>query len=713
MKRALLFTVSLLIFAAFAVQAGTVSIKDARTVGKNFYYERINQYQDIPYGSISITSELTEMKDGLPVWYVFNFNDDKGFIIVSADDAAWPVIGYSFKGSYTGEDLPCNFAYWMEHYTDQIAAIRAQSMPAEEDAVNEWARLVVSSPSQLEITRGTLDVEPLLGDNFWDQGFPWNVMCPADPAGLSGHVPVGCVATSMTMIMFYWRYPETGQGQHCISPQPSYGPQCANFGATTYEWNGMDNNGKNGSSYRQSDPLAVVSWHGGIAVNMNYAPDGSGAYTSDVPYALETYFLYATSTQYVDKAAYSQTQWKDLIKGSLDQKRPLQYSGHGSSGGHAWVCDGYQVSGDYFHMNWGWAGSYNGYFLLTNLNPGGSLFNSGQAAVINIEPPSASYPPYCSGQTVVDAYDFGSIEDGSGPKADYQNNANCSWLIAPDDSVASITLNFYRFALGSGDYVTVYDGPTTSSTVLGTFTGATLPPSVTTTGPQMLVTLTSDGSGTANGFQADYETSLIDFCQGSTTLTADAADISDGSGRFEYRNSKTCKWYIKPDNAETTTLTFNNISTEEGKDIIAVYDLGGGTLLASYSGEYTTPPPPVTSMSGQILVTFTANNTVRGEGWDASYTITVATPEIQGMQSIKVFPNPASDILNVSFNATEAQSVTLDLLSITGSTLLSKNLGSVQGSHAEQLNLSGLAKGVYILRMTSDQGMKMTKVVVQ
>jgi hypothetical protein len=712
MKKIVLLVGSLLLLSCISVQAGKVDIRDARTVGKNFYYERITQYQDVTFNSIAVKSELTESEDGQPLYYIFNFNGDKGYIIISADDAAWPVIGYSFKGSYTADNLPENLAYWMEHYKDQIRAIRNESMPAEGAATDEWARLLVSSPSQLDHLRGTLDLEPLLNNNTWDQVFPWNAKCPADPSGPSGHVLVGCVATSMTQIMYYWRFPETGQGYHCISPQSSYGPQCADFGNTTYEWNGMDNNGKNNNSFKESDPLAILSWHGGISVDMDYGPDASGAYCNDVPVALKNYFKYASSTQYIQRSSYNQTTWTNAIRASLDAKCPIQYSGQGSSGGHAWVCDGYQGT-DYFHMNWGWGGSSNGYFLLTNLNPGGYLFNQSQGACINIEPPSSSYPANCSGQTILDTYDYGSIEDGSGPKADYQNNVNCSWLIAPDDSVETIILNFQRFALDASDNVTVYDGPTTSSAVLGTFTGSSIPPTVTSTGPQMLVTLTTDGSGTANGFQADYETNLVPFCSGSTTLTTPTAEFSDGSDRFQYRNSGTCKWYIEPDDAATTTLTFSSFDTEEGKDVVSVYDLGGGTLLGTLSGSYTTPPGPFTSSSGQILVIFTANSTIRGEGWEASYTMSVAVPDIKGVEAIKVYPNPTSGILNVSFNVTEMQSVQLDLVSMKGNTVYTEKVGSFKGAFSKQLDLSGYAKGIYMLKMTGETGVTMTKVVVQ
>src|SRR5512138_744718 len=390
MKKIALLSAVLFICVS-ALYAGTVNIKDARLAGKNFYYERINEYTSTPYESIVITGELVEKSNGEPVYYAFNFNNDKGFVLVSADESSWPVIGYSFQGTFSDENMPDHFASWIQHYADQIVAARNQSIPADEPTQNEWARLINSGSSQLYDLRGNTDVAPLI-TNDWNQDFPFNGMCPEDDCGGSyqGRVPVGCVATSMTQIMFYWRWPITGQGYHCIYPTPSYGPQCADFTNTTYEWNGMDNLGKNNTSFRESSPLATLGWHGGISVNMDYACPGSGAYTASAASALSTYFKYASSTQYVQKISYSTSAWTQLLRDNLDASHPMEYAGQGSGGGHAWVCDGYQGT-DYFHMNWGWGGAYNGYYYLNNLNPGGSTFNSSQGAIINIQPNTPMY----------------------------------------------------------------------------------------------------------------------------------------------------------------------------------------------------------------------------------------------------------------------------------------------------------------------------------
>jgi len=704
MKRFTLLVTMLLIGATISAFAKKIEPDQARQVGKNFYFERININQSVPFDALVITGEFTVSENETPVYYIFNIN--AGFIIVTADDRVYPVIGYSFEEPWEEENTPPHVQFWMDGYQGDILQAIEQNYPAGQRIMEAWERYSSEDPITLS-DAPTVDILPLITD-VWDQDFPNNAMCPEDPAGSGVHVPVGCVATAMSQIMHYWRYPETGEGYHCINPiQPQYGMQCADFGNTTYDWSGMLD-----IPVLECDPLAILSWHCGISVDMEYDPTGSGAYGHKIAPALRNYFKYASGTSYAQRMSYSATAWSNMIKDDLDQGQPIEYLGTGADGGHAWVCDGYQEP-DYFHMNWGWGGSYNGYFYLTALNPGGSTFNGNQAIAFNIEPDPALYPEFCAGQTDLVTYDFGSLEDGSGPVADYENNANCSWLIAPDNGVENIDLSFIRFDLASGDEVKVYDGNSAAATLIGTYTGSSLPPVITGTGPEMFVTFTTDGGGTAQGFLAEYKCNLIDFCESSTILTAASANLSDGSGSLDYRNSTLCKWYIQPTNAVSVTLDFTSFNTEEIKDKIRIYDLVAGDLLGTFSGNLTTPPTGITSTSGQMIVIWSSNSTIRGVGWDANYTIVVGTEESEAVENLYVYPNPATNFLNVKFEATGIQQVKMELISLTGRTIYSEAIGTFGSKIEKQLDLSGLAKGVYILRLTSEKGVSNTKVIVQ
>ncbi len=715
MKRKLILFSLLLIGISFSALAKKVEISDARLIAKNTYYEQVNRHDAVPYQSIAITGEFVEKYNNHDVYYVFNFNDTKGFVIISADDVCYPVIGFSFESAYSIENQAEGFVYWMNERKQEIAYNIENNVPADENITATWKRLQTTDISQLENgNKSIMDVAPMLTSN-WDQIFPYNSMVPLEPdcSGFNGHVTVGCVATAMSQIMYYWRWPITGVGSHTDSHH-NYGTLYADFGATTYDWSGMSN-----QPTKECDPIALISYHTGIAVNMYYNSDGqcsSGAYTSDVAPALKNYFRYSSTAAYVKKVNYSTTDWHTLLQGDLNAGQPLNYAGQGPDGGHSWVCDGYQAT-NYYHFNWGWSGSSNGYYYLTNLNPGGYTFNNSQEGVVHIIPDPAQYPLFCTGTSNDTTYDFGSIEDGSGPVTDYQNNANCSWLIAPDDSVNTIKLGFIRFNTDPADVLTVYDGPTTASTILGTYSGSTLPTATpTSTGPQMLVTFVSNGSTTAPGFLLSYDATLVNFCNSSTTLTDVTGSFSDYSGRFQYRNSSTCKWFITPTNATSITVTFDNFNTEPTYDKVQIYNtaVNPPVKLAEYSGDHTSSLlDPVTINSGRGMVMWTSNKTIRGAGWDASYTVTVGTNDQNAFEALSLFPNPTDGKLNIHFTMNEIQSVRIEILSMKGETVFSQNFGNFKGSFDKQVDLSYLAKGIYILRLISDKGTTNEKIVLK
>lgn len=710
-KNAFVFLV-LSIFFSLSVSAKLVEIKDAKQAGITFYFQRLtnNLHQAVPYSSITIKDEFVEKTDGLPVYYIFNFAGN-GYIIVSADDACYPILGYSFESSYSPENVPENFTFWLSNYKFEINSVREKNLKSDAAINKEWSQLLKKGPVYSDHPVATRDVEPLIR-SMWNQDFPYNGMCPKDPASTGsyfGRVPSGCVATAMSQIMHYWRYPAQGQGSHCISPiQSNYGQQCANFGETTYDWNGMPD-----ETNLESNALALLAWHCGISVDMQYGPDGSGTATSKVPYALKTYFKYANTVQH--KLRYSNYQsWLTLLKGDIDAGKPIEYSGDNNVVGHAFVLDGYQqVGSDYmFHFNWGWGGTANGYFYINNLNPNGSNFNLNQAAVVHIAPDPSFYPSYCAGNVNVTAT-LGSVEDGSGPVADYQNNANCSWLIAPDDSVHTITLSFTDFNTATEDIVNVYDGIDATAPLLGTFSGnLTSMPSVTSTGPSMFITFITNGSGTAPGWKANYSTTFIKFCNMTTNLLEAWGHIDDGSGRFSYRNLSTCKWFITPPGASKLIITPNNFNTEPDQDKLMIYDIGTGDLLATLSGNYTTPPAPISSTTGSVMLIWQTNNSVRGAGWDLDYSPVVGTEEKTAFKDLTFYPNPADEEVTIRYSMPEAIRITFRITDLTGKLL--KNCSSIAqpGENIQKIDISTVKPGIYFLQVITDQAIQNSKLII-
>jgi len=700
-----LFTI-LLVITGFSNPVGQ---DEARRVATNFYYERVNQFNSTPYRSIHVAETFPVISDGLTLYYVFNM-EPAGFVMVSANDGAIPVLAYSFNSKYYHENQPPNFRDYIQYYKDALREVITKQLPADQDIQAAWLHYSAMDVNNLDIFSGKA-VEPLIS-SIWDQDFPYNSFCPADPAAsgsYNGHCPVGCTATSMSQIMHYWRHPHQGQGAHGYGSP--YGYLFADFGATTYDWDAMSNDEK-----LEDDAIATLASHCGISVNMNYGPNGSGAQVSTAASALKSYFKYASSTQFVTRLGYpNNNTWANLMKTSIDAGRPVQYAGFPQSGpGHAFVCDGYQGNGaytDYFHFNFGWEGAFNGYYLLSNINPGGENFNFGQQAVINIVPDGATYPYFCTGNTVLENTD-GTLDDGSGPVDPYQSNANCSWLISPNDLVSKITLHFVYFDTEANqDILTIYDGENSSAPVLGTFSGTSIPADVVSTGDKLYITFVTNGSNNGKGWLMEYQATVTPYCISSTTLTDESGSFDDGSIGYQYHNQTLCKWFIKPTNAKTVTLTFSDFSTELTNDIITVYDLVTSTVLGTFSG--SSIPDPVTSENGKMLLVFQTNKTIRGEGWTASYTITVGQEENQLNNSFYLYPNPVDEELHFGFELKQAGHIDINLVSAQGKVVYSQQLNGFSGSLDRTLDVTGYPQGVYILRIRSDHGVINKKVIIR
>lgn len=236
---------------------------------------------------------------------------------------------------------------------------------------------------------------------------------------------------------------------------------------------------------------------------------------------------------------------------------------------------------------------------------------------------------YCSGTTTLNTSDYGTITDGSGSN-NYCNNQDCKWLIQPPQAT-SVTLNFTAFALEDAasdgtiyDAVEVYDGTTTSATLLGRFTGSNLPPAITSSGGSMLVRFISDLEENKQGFSAYYTSTQNSYCTGTTTtLTAPSGTFNDGSGSNNYANNTNCSWLIQPTNASSITLSFSAFNTELNYDGVIVYDGANNTapVLGQFSG--TSIPSAVTSTGGSMYVEFLSDPAIRAQGWTANYNSTI------------------------------------------------------------------------------------------
>ena len=373
MKKLFLLAMAVL-FGIGTTMAGPIDVNTAKTVGQKFAQATFKTGG----GECELVYTFAT-KRGDACFYAFNV-DQKGFVVVSADDRFRPVVGYC-----DGDVFDVNNPEMM-YYLNCMAEGRtiAEKRSVDPKVPMEWESVMTNGrPLSYNGGRG---VDYLVKTKWNQNPAPFNSMCPADAGAPGGHAYVGCVATAMSQVMKYWNYPAQGQGSHSYVPQdhPNYGTQTANFGATTYDWDNMLNTYSAGSyTPEQGDAVALLCWHCGVSVNMNYGNDadgGSGASTQNVPAAISSYFRYTTAASLQYKG--NLTVWMNTLKDAFDKGWPMYYAGveSGSPYGHAFVCDGYKDS-DYFHFNWGWGGSGDNWFLIDEID-----YNTQNTIVTNFVP---------------------------------------------------------------------------------------------------------------------------------------------------------------------------------------------------------------------------------------------------------------------------------------------------------------------------------------
>lgn len=322
-----------------------------------------------------IANTVSTERNGVTVYYTVSFQNG-GFVIVSADDAAKPLIGYSYTGYADPQKMHPALQNMLNDYAKEIVELAADTKAAPAE---QWSKIMSADFSDKDTRE---DIAPLI-DSRWDQGSPYNKYVP-------NGWPVGCVATAMAMVMDYYQQPKQGTGSHTYTDNNSGQTLTADFGSTVYEWKKMVPIYGGAVSQQSKDWVAKLSSHCGISVDMMYGQGGSGAYSTDCIQSLKDYFGFKQQANIKYRDDYSATDWRDVVKAELVLKRPLLYYGFGS-GGHAFICDGYQSADNKLHFNWGWSGSYDGFFAIDGLNPTGSGtggssggYNNGQHAIFNL-----------------------------------------------------------------------------------------------------------------------------------------------------------------------------------------------------------------------------------------------------------------------------------------------------------------------------------------
>jgi hypothetical protein len=345
-----------------------VTIQDVRNATQSFIASAF------PAGKTYQIAEIFPMKNGTEIpLYAVNLKPG-GWVLVSGDDKTIPVLGYSVSGSFDTAIPPEEgVGDWIKHYSRNIAGA------ALDKSLKRDSRWDGNPGSFILKSTAITPVAPLIPVT-WDQDKNWNSYCPTDATGPGGHAYVGCVGVCMAQAMSYYKYPAQAAGDKTYY-HSTYGTIVLHYDRESpYEWDSMSLNTPN--LYNSK-----LLYHCAVSVGMNFGADGSSAQTKNVPTALVKYFKYFNGARYV--ARYdNDTTWTNLLIDELSAGRPVIYSGfpEDNTPGHAFDIDGVDLRG-YFHLNWGWTGKYNAYYLINNLSPGTFSFNRNQGAVISLRPP--------------------------------------------------------------------------------------------------------------------------------------------------------------------------------------------------------------------------------------------------------------------------------------------------------------------------------------
>lgn len=295
-------------------------------------------------------------------YYVFNVAADGGFVIVSGDDRVYPVLGYSDKGRFDPDNIPINLRGMLAYYQKEIDYAVSENLEATDAIRSEWNRL--SSGLSLRSTTDPV----LLSTANWGQGYPYN-----NHTTLIGdqHALTGCVATALGILLQYCQYPaELENGQ------PSFWGQQVTY--KPYDWTKMPKSKP--ATEEEIEEVSTLLWHIGVNVEMVYGLDKSEARYTNARTFLVDNAQFNKGTRFLNKEDFFWQEWKKMIretiKGSDGRGYPLVYWG----GDHMFIIDGYDPN-EYFHVNWGWGGDCNGYFLLTALETERGSYNNGCAMI--------------------------------------------------------------------------------------------------------------------------------------------------------------------------------------------------------------------------------------------------------------------------------------------------------------------------------------------
>lgn len=745
--------IALLLGFAASSAASPVDLQTAEKVAKNFWKTNSQTSKH----ECSLQYNAIAQNEGFNTFYIFENTTGLGFVIVAADDCAMPILGYSATDPFGYSQIPATTKTFLQWYDRQIRYCVDNNIEATSEIAERWHYYLSGNTS---VEKSTTFVRPMLTTK-WNQSPIYNNLCPYD-GGLRDHVVSGCVAVAMAQALKYWNHPAVGILSNSYN-HDRYGTISADFNNTAYDWANMPNQLNSTSSYIESNAVATLMFHCGVSCNMYYGPDGSSAAVNGSrygtsEYAFKNFFGYKKSLHSIwrEDSTYTDSLWTEIIRYELDNGRPVVYTGYDYTDtndivGHAFVCDGYDTN-DYFHFNWGWGGSGDGYYALNHLNPS-HVFDSSQRALIGMEPDSnlMHVTPTqltfagrggSSSVTVTaipndsadwKAYTFQSwitISDTTGPGL----GASTSINITAEQNTTGHSRNGVVQFIQDSQMVTVYVSQPDINHSEGGWYGNSLSDAeeavVGTTQNAIIIRPESYGNfapgdkvthikfktrkrvpGYNNG---NFTIKIFRNTNFTSTLDSGLCDVSSVLGRQAYSEIYTISNF---DIEQVVALSTPYVITE-APFWIELHTSGGTlykahrTCLNNISGDV----PVIDSLKihylkgmadGQICpaLELTSNSQCEIEYYFQFFVEMgkddIEQPEVKATPNVKVYPNPTTGIVNFSEFVNH-----VDVFDNMGRRVLSAD-------NITSINLGDMRKGLYTLRITTEQGTVLRKVVRQ
>ncbi len=383
------FTLLALTFVWTALLAEPVGKESARETARLFLQEKgVTMQTSTPTHRVA-RKKAAEKNNSY--YYVFNAGNDKGYVIVSGDDRTEEILGYVDHGSFREKDIPDNMRAWLQGYADQIQYMDDHNIKGTSPQQRLAARRCI---------RSTKHAVPVIMTTTWNQGDPYNSKCPKyyKEDGTTDQPASGCVATALAQVMNFYKYPPrirkaipsiTNTYTLANGTKKTVTTKAIRIG-TKIDWANMADNYDGDETTEQKDAVGNLMYYVGQAVGMGYGASSGAGFGNNIANAMTTYFGYDDGAYMAYRDQYSIEGWFNLIYEEIAKGYPVGFAAWSTGGGHSFVLDGFDGE-SLFHLNWGWGGGSDGWFLLSVLNPGD---NSGIGA-------STSSDGYSLGQTAL------------------------------------------------------------------------------------------------------------------------------------------------------------------------------------------------------------------------------------------------------------------------------------------------------------------------